>query len=107
MGHENKAVRKRQPVTIAVSPEPSTSRSTSSAVEKAENPDAPFLPNGHITQSRRKNPDESFLLMTSTRHISVAIRGNREATGRTLGQRIRPLKYQKIKRIQKSSCNYY
>lgn len=41
-------MRKRRPVTMAVRPDPSIPWVTSSAVELAENPDAPFLEKGHI-----------------------------------------------------------
>lgn len=39
---------KREPVTMAVRPVPSIPFVTSSAVERAENPDAPFIANIHM-----------------------------------------------------------
>jgi len=47
-GHET--IDRRKPVTMAVRPVPSTPCVTSSAVEREENPDAPFDPKNHIFQ---------------------------------------------------------
>lgn len=54
--HEKKYIRKKKkiwkksegPVTMAVRPVPSRPSVTCSAVDDDENPEAPFLPNGHI-----------------------------------------------------------
>lgn len=41
-------MRNKRPVTMAVSPDPSIPWVTSSAVERAENPEFPLHPNIHI-----------------------------------------------------------
>lgn len=41
-----------EPVTIAVRPEPSIPLVTSSAVERAENPDGPLKPRSHIFSTK-------------------------------------------------------
>lgn len=47
-----------KPVIIAVSPEPSIPRVTSSAVERPENPDGPFQPRSHISTRKIGSFDE-------------------------------------------------
>lgn len=46
---------RREPVTMAVRPAPSTPCVTSSAVERDENPDAPFLPQNHIFEGNENS----------------------------------------------------